>query len=158
MAQGWQLTEVQEALWHHVLSERVASGAGSREYVAKVLKAVVNACDRARQEVAEVLLENLLALRAAARRSPAAVHRRCLRGRRRVDGAREMDAGVARCCARLPVGLSSLVNGVTIEWPAGGPPWACGQCGCRDWYGQAEIRVGRISKLWPSGACQLWVR
>jgi len=64
VAQGWQLTEVQEALWHHVLSERVASGAGSREYVAKVLKAVVNECDRTRQEVAEVLLENLLALRA----------------------------------------------------------------------------------------------
>ena len=59
---GWQLTDVQEAVWHHLLSERAASGAGSREYVVKVLKAVVDVCDRARQEVAEILLDKLIAL------------------------------------------------------------------------------------------------
>lgn len=62
---GWQLTEVQEALWHNILSERVASGAGSREYVTKVLKAVVDVCDRARQEVAEILLDKLIALQSS---------------------------------------------------------------------------------------------
>ena len=62
----WQLTEVQEALWHDILSARVARGAGSREYVTAVLKSVVDACDRARVEVAEILLDKLLALRADA--------------------------------------------------------------------------------------------
>ena len=63
---GWQLTQVQEALWHDILSARVARGAGSREYVKQVLKAVVDACDRARVEIAEILLDKLLALRADA--------------------------------------------------------------------------------------------
>ena len=58
---GWQLTQVQEALWHDILSARVARGAGSREYVKQVLKAVVDACDRARVEIAELLLDKLLA-------------------------------------------------------------------------------------------------
>jgi hypothetical protein len=63
---GWQLMEVQQALWHQVLAQRVANGAGSREYVTKVLKAVVDVCDIARQEVAELLLDKLIALRANA--------------------------------------------------------------------------------------------
>lgn len=60
----WHLIEVQEALWSHVLSERMTSGAGSREYVTKVLKAVVDMCDRDRHEVAENLLDKLIALQA----------------------------------------------------------------------------------------------
>ena len=63
---GWQLVEVQQALWHQVLAKRVANGAGSREYVTKVLKAVLDVCDSARQEVAEILLDKLFALRANA--------------------------------------------------------------------------------------------
>jgi hypothetical protein len=63
---NWQGVESQVALWDTVLSERMADGAGSREYVAGVLKAVVNMCDNERVEVSERLLAELLALQTGA--------------------------------------------------------------------------------------------
>ena len=69
----WQSVATQVALWEDVLQPRMADGAGSREYVVSVLKAVVNLCDRERIEVAERLLTELLDLQtgAAARKAAA---------------------------------------------------------------------------------------
>ena len=63
---GWKTAPVQELLWERVLSERAAGGAGSREYMMGVLKAVVSQCDAARAEVAERLVEELLLLQSGA--------------------------------------------------------------------------------------------
>lgn len=63
---GWQTAPVQELLWDRVLSERAAGGAGSREYVTAVLKAVVSHCDAARAEVSERLIDELLLLQSGA--------------------------------------------------------------------------------------------
>jgi hypothetical protein len=61
----WQDVESQVTLWR-VLAERMADGAGSREYVAGVLKAVVNMCDSERVEVSEQLLTELLTMQTGA--------------------------------------------------------------------------------------------
>ena len=62
----WSSAEVQASLWSHVLITREADGPGSCEYICRVIKALVSVCDRERLEVADILLEKLLLLRAAA--------------------------------------------------------------------------------------------
>ena len=61
----WRCLESQVMLWS-VLAKRMADGPGSREYVAGVLKAVVNMCDSERVEVSEQLLEELLTMQTGA--------------------------------------------------------------------------------------------
>ena len=74
-------------------------GAGSREDVTAVLKAVVNLCDAAREEVAEALLGQLLELQSGAAAQKQAAEQAAL-------AAVQPGAGVSRRCRGAKVGLT----------------------------------------------------
>jgi hypothetical protein len=98
----WQSVDVQITLWEDVLAERMADGPGSREYVTGVLKAVVNACDNARVEVAERLLAELLSLQTGAAARKLAAERATLQ---------EVESEAAAAAADEPAVVAASSSG-----------------------------------------------
>lgn len=55
--------------------------------------------------------------------------------------------GTMLCSSADRIVIGKVNGSMTIKWSAGGPPWACDQCGCQDWYGQAQVCFGPVGHV-----------